>query len=220
MFKLFTLQVTNVGLLQAFELSDEQEHAVVRLLQLGLLGLLGFAIYTGNVGVGVNAAGALVVTLLPALLNREYHLHMDAGITLLITVAVSLHTIGILGPYQSISWWDTLTHAFSGFLATGIGYAVVQAIDEHVDSVDIPGRFLPVFLFVFAVATGVFWEVIEFAATRLSSLYGGKSVLIVFGPGDIVTDLVFTALGGIILALIGTEYFEGLARKLDLVLAR
>jgi hypothetical protein len=201
-------------------LDDRQEWWVVRALQAALVGILGFGLYAGDAGVAVNAAGALAVSVLPALIGREYDLRTDPGVVALITLAVLLHVIGILGPYRSVSWWDTLTHLFSGLVVTGIGFAVVRAIDRYADAVHVPDRYLPVFLLVFALATGVFWEVIEFGVSRLSSLYGGRSVLVVYGPGDIVTDLIFTAVGGLLLAFWRMRLFRGLAWRLTGVLAR
>ena len=205
---------------EVLELSDGHERSLVRLLQLALVGILAYGIYAGSVGIAVNAAGALVVSVLPALLSREFDLHADPGIVLLITTAVLLHAIGITGPYRNTSWWDTLTHAFSGLVVTGIGYAAVRAIDEHTESIEIPDLYMPVFLLIFALATGVLWEVVEFTVTKASSLYGGRSLLIVFGPGDIVTDLIFTGIGGLVLALWARGIFRGLADQLTGVLIR
>ena len=184
-------------------------------MQLALVGVSLFGAVTGRPSVAVNAAGALVVTALPALIRREIGLRMDPGLVLWLTVAVLLHAIGILGPYRGTWWWDYLTHAFSASILAGIGYAIVSSIDRHSDGVELPEPALTVVLFLLVVALGVLWEILEFAVTRASEALGAPTPLIVFGPADIVTDIVFTTVGGLLVVLWGRGHFRPLARKLD-----
>jgi VanZ family protein len=60
-----------------------------------------------------------------------------------------------------------------------------------------------VFILVFVLATGVFWEVLEFALGDLITVYG---------VDDIVTDMVFNTVGAVIVAVWGTGYVTGLTR--------
>jgi len=168
-------------------LSDERERVLTRLLQLALVGLAGYGLVTGSSSVAVNAAGALLVTALPALLRREVGLRIDFGIALWLTVAVLLHAVGILGPYRNVWWYDYVTHALSASVVAGIGYLGV----------------LPTPM-----------PTVEFAGTEISEALGVNSVLVVFGISDIVTDLVFTSLGGLVVVLWGRGYFRSLATKL------
>lgn len=198
-------------------LSESQERALVRLLQLVLLGLAGYGLATGNASVAVNAAGGLAVSALPALLRREVGLRMSADVVLVITVAVLLHAVGILGPYRTVWWYDYLTHALSAAVVTGIGYAVVRSIDTHSESIALPEPFFSVFLFLVVVAFAVLWEVLEFAVGQVSEALGVEAVLIVFGVTDIVGDVVFSALGGLLVVLWGRGTFRPLAAKLSVV---
>lgn len=194
--------------------TDRQEYLLTRLLQLVLVGLVIFGALRRNFGVLFNAGAAFAVSWLPALIRRELGLRMDLHVVLLITVAASLHAIGTLGPYRSVWWWDYVTHALSAFTVTGIAYAVVVAANRHSAAVHLPQPYLSGVLVLFSLAAAVLWEVVEFAATKLGNAFGTQSVLIVFGVSDIVTDIVFTALGGLAVAVGGTTYFRTLARKL------
>lgn len=196
------------------ELTDDQEHVLTRLLQVVLVGLFAYGLVRGSASVAVNAAGALLVSALPALLRREVGLRLDFGLVLWLTVAVLLHAIGILGPYRNVWWYDHVTHALSASVVAGVGYAVARSIDVHSDSVSLPEPFFSAFLFLVVVAFAVVWEVVEFAVTTVSEMLGMNSVLVVFGPADIVTDIVFTALGGLLIVLWGRGYFRPLAAKL------
>lgn len=94
-----------MGLTNRLELSGATERRLVRGLQLGLVAIVGYGpIGGGGVGVAAPAAVALGITLLPALLRREYGYAMDSGLVLWITVAAFLHTVGSLGLYARYQW--------------------------------------------------------------------------------------------------------------------
>ncbi|QLG47569.1 hypothetical protein [Natrinema halophilum] len=183
-------------------LSDSQERYIVRSLQLALFFLLGYGVTTLQFGVAGTAGVALGITFLPAWLHREYGYSMDAGLVLWITVAVILHTIGSLWMYETYQWYDEIAHTVSASVIAGLGYAAFRAFEIHSDEMAVPSTFRSMFIVVFVLATGVFWEVLEFAL-------GGVAVT-VYGIDDIVTDFVFNAVGAVIVAIWGTDYVSGL----------
>ena len=190
-------------------LSDTSERYLARALQLTLLGLSGYGLVTAQPRLVVNGALALSVTLLPALLRREYDYSMDAGLVLWITLAVILHTVGFLGVYDQYAWYDEVTHAMSATIVAGIGYAVLRAFEIHSEEVDVPAEFRGLFVVIFTLAFGMIWEVGEFGAIELARTLGVKPPVTVYGVDDIVTDLVFNTVGAVIVAVVGTDYFDG-----------
>lgn len=190
------------------ELSDAHERLFARSLQFALGGILAYGLITLQLGMAMNAGLALVVTFLPALLRREYSYSMDPGLILLITIAVFLHALGSLSLYRRFSWYDEITHTISAILIAGIGYAVLRAFECHSAEIDVPSEFRAIFILIFVLAFGVIWEVFEFAAIWLSQVIGVKSPVRVFGIDDIVTDMVFNAVGAGIVAIWGTGYFD------------
>lgn len=195
-------------LADAVGLSESGERRLVRALQLLLGGLVLYGVVTLQLGMGLSAGVALAVTALPALLRREYGYTMDAGLVLLITVAVVLHVIGALGPYRWYSWYDEVTHTVSAVLIAGIGYAVLVAFERHSDAVELPVAVRGVFIIVFVLAAGVIWEVLEFGIAELSRSLGVGSPLVVYGIDDIVTDMIFNTVGALIVAVWGSGYFD------------
>lgn len=194
---------------EALGLTDHQEYLLVRGMQLALASLVIYGVVTLKLGIATNGGVALAVTLLPALLRREYGYSMDAGLVLWITIAIFLNSLGALGLYSQYSWYDEVTHTISATLIAGIGYAVLRAYERHSDEIDVPSEFRVVFIIVFVLAFGVIWEVFEFGAVRLSHILGVQSPVTVFGIDDIVTDMIFNAVGAIIVAFWGTGYFDG-----------
>jgi hypothetical protein len=198
-----------------------------RAMQVVLVGLVFIGLDRGNVGIVANSAIALGVTYLPATLERDYHIPMDAGLTLWITTAVFLHALGTVGLpgsqfsfYQTVWWWDHLTHALSASVVAAAGYATVRAIDLHTEQVYLPPQFTFVFILLFVVAFGVLWEVLEFAVGGLASLLGGDAVLTQYGLEDTLLDLVFDIVGGVLVAIWGTAYLGDVVGALARLLER
>lgn len=206
--------------------TPKTQRRLSRAMQVVLVGLVFIGLDRGNVGIVVNGVIALVVTYLPAVLERDYHIPMNAGLTLWLTSAVFLHALGTVGLpgsefsfYQTVWWWDHLTHTLSSSVVAAAGYTTVRAIDEHSDEVYLPWQFTFVFVLLFVVAFGVLWEVIEFAVGGVGALLGGGSILTQYGLGDTLLDLVFDIVGGVVVALWGTAYLGdvvgAVTRRLD-----
>jgi len=185
------------------DFSDRQERYTVTAMQLLLAGLVVFGAVTARWGMAVTGGIALGITLLPALLEREFGYTLDPGLLVWLTLAVTLHAAGSLGLYRQFEWYDNIAHTVSAMVIAGIGYASFRALELHSEDIDVPPEFRFVFILVFVLATGVFWEVLEFALGDLVTVYG---------VDDIVTDMVFNTVGAVIVAVWGTGYVTGLTR--------
>ncbi|SFR60917.1 hypothetical protein SAMN04488124_2732 [Halogeometricum limi] len=190
---------------------------------LGVMVVVGLV--TRNGGVFVNASVGFAVTFLPATLERDHGIPMDAGLTLWITSAVFLHALGTIAlpvvgtPYTSVWWWDHLTHALSASIVAATGYSTARAFDLHSDSVHLPPRFMFVFILTFTLAFGVFWEVIEFLISLTAARLGVGSVLTQYGLGDTMLDLLFDTAGAVVVATWGspqlTDVVSALTTRFD-----
>ncbi|AXG07759.1 hypothetical protein DU500_15725 [Haloplanus rubicundus] len=194
-------------------LTDRRQRQLTRAMQVSLLVLIGLGLERGSLGIVVNATIGLGVTQLPAVLERDYHIPMDSALTLWITAAVFLHALGTAGLpgaetnfYRSIPWWDHLTHTLSSSIVAAAGYATARAVELHSDAVSLPDRFMFVFILLFVLAFGVFWEVIEFAVAGAAALSGTPAVLVQYGLEDTMLDLLFDTLGGVVVAVWGTAH--------------
>ena len=206
--------------------SRTRQRQLSRAMQLALVGMVFVGLERQSVGVIVNAGVALAVTYLPAILQRDYEVPMDAGLTLWITGAVFLHAFGVVGLpgagvnfYRSLWWWDHLTHALSSSVVAAVGYTLVRGLDEHSEAIYLPPRFTLLFVLVFVAAFGVFWEVIEFALGGLAATLGGEPIVTQFGLHDTMLDLAFDLVGGFLVGLYGTAHLTDLtghvAERLD-----
>ena len=202
-------------------ISARRQRQVTWIMEVSLVGIFLVGLLEGNTKVVVNTLLALAVTRLPGLLQRDFGLPMDAGLTLWITAAVFLHAFGSVGlpgtalsPYQSFWWYDHVTHALSASVVAAAGYATVRALDVHSDDVHFPREFMVLFIFLFVLAFGVFWEVIEFTVSELSSVLGSGSILTQYGLEDTMLDLVFDTVGAAVVAVWGGARLSGVAQAL------
>ena len=192
----------------------------VRGMQAVIAALIGYGLLTRNLSIVVNGSLGLATTFLPAVLKRDYEIAMDPPLVLWITVAILLHTIGMVGPYDTVWWWDNLTHTLSASVVAGVGYAVTRAIDEYWEEIHFPADFMFVYIILFTLAAGVLWEVVEFAGRGLARSIGQDAVLIQYGLADSILDLIFDAVGAVIVGFLGQGRFARLSESLELALER
>lgn len=162
------------------ELNNSHERTLVRVLQLSLACILVYGVLTIQLELALNAGFPLLITFFPAILRREYSYTIDAGLVLLITLAVFLHALGSLGLYVRYSWYDEVTHAVSAVLVVGIGYAVLTAPERHTQDISLTPKLRGAFILVFVLAFSVIWEVFEFGAVWVSQAVGVTSPVRVF----------------------------------------
>lgn len=195
-------------------ISERTQRLLARAMEVGLLGFFFIGLDRGEPGIMVNAGVGLAVARLPSILERDFGVPMDPALTLWLTSAVFLHGVGVVGIpgtglgnlYQSLSWWDHVTHALSSSVVAGAGYATARAVDVHSEEVTLPPKFMFVFILLVVLAFGVFWEVIEFTLAEGAALVGTESVLTQYGLDDTMLDLVFDAVGAVVVATWGTAH--------------
>jgi hypothetical protein len=174
--------------------------------QLALVGILVVGIRADSTGIATNAAGGLLVTFVPPVLRRDRGVTIHPALGLWIGAAVLLHAAGTLGPYQTYSWYDTVTHTFSASVVAAVGYALARALDTRRECLRLPRPFLFAYVLLFVLAAGAVWEVFEYLVGLAAAGIGIPTPLVQPSVRDTVTDLAFNTLGGTVVALFATLY--------------
>jgi len=202
-------------------IDERQQRQITWLMELVMAGVLLVGLWKWEIPIIVNAGVALAIAQLVPILERDYGVPLDAGLTLWITSAVFLHAFGTIGIpggdsfYRTIWWWDHMTHALSSSVVAGVGYATVRAIDEHSEHTNLPSRFIFVFILMFVLAYGVFWEIIEFSLAQGAALLGTGTVLTQYGLTDSLMDLVFNTLGAVVVSIWGTAHLSDVSQYIE-----
>lgn len=195
--------------LASLGLDDDHQRLLVRGMQLTLAGVIAAGVLTGQLSVVVNGTVGLGLTLLPALFERDLDIRMDVGLTLWITTAVFLHSLGSLWFYGDVGAYHNLTHAVSATVVAGAGYATMRAVETHARGVSFPRRFTFLLVVLFVFSFGVLWEILEFSLDRAAATLGREElVLAQHGLRDTMTDLVFDTLGAVVVAAAAAGYLR------------
>ncbi|WP_049920157.1 hypothetical protein [Halobiforma nitratireducens] len=196
-------------------ITPRRQRQASRAMQVVLAVVLVWGLSVRDLPTIANAGVALAITFVPAILEREYDLPMDAGLVLWITTAVFLHALGSAGLYDAIDPWDHLTHALSASVVAAAGYAIFRAVHVHTDRVYIPPKVMAVFILVFVFAAGVVWEILEFVIDQSAIVIGLDAVLAQYGIDDTIVDLMFNAVGAVVVTLWGTAYLTDVSDSLS-----
>lgn len=181
--------------------------AVVALSLVGIFAVLVLARRRGETAAVANALVALVAVLVPLAVECALRVAVDGGSSLgpallaWLAVAACLHSVGMLGPYDTNWWWDHLTHTVSAALVAALIYAGLLGLG---DTPRVAGSTLGVggTVVVLTLVAGVFWELIEFTARVVGDQYDVDPVLIQYGRRDTALDLLFDLAGALaVLAL-------------------
>lgn len=190
------------------------KNIVNRLMQLSLTILFVSGLYYGSPKVIINAGIGLAITFAPAMIERRYDLAVDAFLSLWITAAVFFHSLGSFGFYGAVWWWDHLTHALSASVVAAIGYTFIRTVDLHSDQVNLPRKFMFVFILLTVIAFGVVWELFEYALDIIAEVTGVSMPLAQHGLDDTMKDMMYNTLGAAVTAVFGHIYLSGIAENI------
>lgn len=172
-----------------------------------LFGLLAVGYRRENTAAVANTAAAIAVTLLPRTVGWALGVDSEAAgipaLTFWIAVASVLHCLGMLGRYESIWWWDHLTHAFSASLAAALLYAwlLVGGPEGVASAAVIAGTLLGI------LALSILWEIGELFAREVAQRYDIEPVLVHYGWRDTAYDLVFDVVGAALVIALDLRLF-------------
>jgi hypothetical protein len=172
--------------------SVSQQFAVVS-LQGAVFALFVVAVRRRNAAAAVNALGAFALAVLPVALPRAA---FGPVLPAWLAAAGVLHSLGMLGRYESTWWWDHLTHTVSGALVAALLYAGALVAPPDVAGLDGPSA--ATVTVAFTVAVGVFWELVELVARDVGEWLGVEPVLVHYGWRDTAADLGFDVVGALL----------------------
>lgn len=144
-------------------------------------GLLVYHIIRGNYESAFTCALALVLFVLPALIERQ--LHIDLPNTLEIIILLFIFAAEILGELQSYyityPYWDTMLHTTCGFLTAAIGFSMIDILNRNSRvKFNLSPIYCAVAAFCFSMTVGVLWEFWEFTMDRLLMMDMQKDTIV------------------------------------------
>ncbi len=154
----------------------------------------------------------IVVILAPVVLGERLPVRVPAELQLvaLAFVFAALFLGEIRSYYERFWWWDIALHTSSGLLLGIFGFLLVYVLNEsrNID-LHMRPRFVALFAFLFAVATGALWEIFEFTMDNVFGLQMQKPMLgDDSGLTDTMWDLIVDTAGALAISGLGLWYMH------------
>ncbi len=182
----------------------------VALMQLGLLGALGWSLWHQDwLMVFVSTVGLLSVWL-PPILARSWQVHFPVEFELVLNIFIyaSIFLGEIQGYYTRFWWWDAVLHFSSGLALGFVGFLIIYALHKTGKLCTYP-IVLAVFAFCFALSLGALWEILEFTSDQVFGTNMQKPMLgDPSGLTDTMFDLILDALGALLVSVSGYFYVK------------
>jgi hypothetical protein len=189
----------------------------VVLLQLGIVATLAVAVRQRSGAAVVNALVSLAVAVLPAVLEGLFpavtgtSVRFTPALSFWLAAAGLLHSIGMLGPYESVPWWDHLTHTLSAGVVAALVYAGAIVLARESPGLVLSSLGLAGATLAGTFLLGVFWEAIELVAREIGERYDVEPVLVHYGWRDTALDLLFDLVGALVVVLLDVRLFVPVA---------
>lgn len=142
-------------------------YSVMRVIVIGVIIRCAVQHRWESVFVGVLA---LILFLLPPLVERTFHLTLPT--TLEVLVFAFVFCAEILGEiecyYMRFAFWDTMLHTVNGFMFAAFGFCLVDIFNRNKRfRFELSPIFLSIVAFCFSMTIGILWEFFEFSGDAL-----------------------------------------------------
>ena len=181
------------------------ERLVVQSVRSAIVAVFVEGLRRRNPGVIANAAPAFVATYLPGVIERRHGVEFLPWQRVYAVASMLTHSIGMLGYYEDVGWWDHLTHVHSATLLSGLVHVVSRRRGRN-PRTDVLGA---------VVVGGVLWELIEYAIHAAARRLGVEPVLINYGKRDTVLDIVFNLVGALVVIVTGDRLLRNFIDQRD-----
>ncbi len=186
------------------------ERGILTLFMLILFGMAAYSIGSELFGASTNGyyAGATclvsgIAISIPIVLRWRDKITLPVWFIFLIFLALFLHALGVMqGYYDTLNWWDSVTHYFSSMMVAAISFIFIYLADWYLESVHIPPRLMPVIVVAVGCSFGVIWEIFEWSADTLFDTGMQYSL------DDTMQDLLMDFLGALTMGVVGWIYLR------------
>ena len=123
----------------------------------------------GNYGNTLLCIISLFLFTLPTLIKDKFKIDIPNALEGIIYIFIFASEIlgEINNFYGIIPHWDTLLHTLNGFLCAGIGFSLVDLLNNNSKKINLSPVYVAIVAFCFSMTIGVLWEFIEYSADRL-----------------------------------------------------
>jgi len=123
---------------------------------------------------------SLVLLFAPLFIQNKYEITLPDSLE--ISIYLFIFSAEILGEinnfYGIIPHWDTCLHTINGFLATAVGFSLVDLLNKNSNDINLSPFYLCLVAFCFSMTIGILWEFFEYGGDKLVKFDMQKDTLI------------------------------------------
>lgn len=112
---------------------------------------------------------SLVLLFAPLFIQNKYEITLPDSLE--ISIYLFIFSAEILGEinnfYGIIPHWDTCLHTINGFLATAVGFSLVDLLNKNSKDINLSPFYLCLVAFCFSMTIGILWEFFEYGGDKL-----------------------------------------------------
>lgn len=107
---------------------------------------------------------SLALFLVPFFIEKKFKIDLPNALEIIIMLFIfSAEILGEINNfYGVIPYWDTMLHTINGFIAAGVGFALIDLLNQNIKSISMSPVFVAIVSFCFSMTIGVLWEFFEY----------------------------------------------------------
>ena len=148
------------------EETNKKSIAVYLVLRVLVVISMIFQILMGNFENVFMCILALLLFTIPTIISEKFKIGLPSLLEAIIYLFIFSTTIlgEINNFYGIIPFWDTILHTLNGFLCAGIGFALVDLLNQNSKQIHLSPLYVAIVAFCFSMTIGILWEFYEFTA--------------------------------------------------------
>lgn len=157
---------------QKYRETRKKSLLIYLILRILVIACMILQIVRGDWNNALLCALSLLLFTLPTLIEDKFKIELPTVLEAIIYLFI--FAAEILGEihnfYGAIPHWDTVLHTLNGFLAAGIGFSLIDLLNQNSKSIKLSPLFVAIVAFCFSMTIGVLWEFFEFTADKYFGL--------------------------------------------------
>ena len=154
---------------QKYNESGKNSLAVYLLLRLLVITCAVSQFWLGNINNTFLCFLSLILFTLPTFFEEKLKIELPSLLESIVYIFIfSAEILGEINNfYMKIPYWDTILHTINGFLAAGIGFSLIDLLNENSKNIKLSPVFVAIVAFCFSMTIGVLWEFLEYGADNI-----------------------------------------------------
>lgn len=123
----------------------------------------------GNIWNTILCVFSLILFTLPTFFEEKLKIELPSLLESIVYIFIfSAEILGEINNfYGLIPYWDTILHTLNGFLCAGVGFSLINLLNENSKNLNLSPLYVAIVAFCFSMTVGVCWEFFEFTSDLL-----------------------------------------------------